>query len=165
MKSIENVRRSFGKPIDIGELAFTTVANMIAGMFWGRTLEPGLAMIRLGREFRPAAFRITKILGRPNVSDFFPLLANFDLCGGGEGHEGRSILIWDPHVQIFWSNSKGELGQFHEQNYWVRALYLSFTRTSQPSNMRLLGLESGPLTDSTALTGSQDLNPACFVPP
>ncbi|XP_031390311.1 flavonoid 3',5'-hydroxylase 1-like [Punica granatum] len=79
-KSIEDVCGKSGTPIDVGELAFVTVVNMISGMFWGRTLKGGRA-VRLGGEFRSAAFRLTKVLGRPNVSDFFPFLASFDLQG------------------------------------------------------------------------------------
>ncbi|KAJ4832407.1 hypothetical protein Tsubulata_018943 [Turnera subulata] len=79
-KSVGFVCTKIGNPVNIGELAFTTVINMISGMFWGGTLE-GDAGINVGVKFREAATELVEILGRPNVSDFFPFLARFDIQG------------------------------------------------------------------------------------
>lgn len=37
--------------------------------------------IDIGSEFRAAASELIEILGKPNVSDFFPVLARFDIQG------------------------------------------------------------------------------------
>ncbi|CAK7345530.1 unnamed protein product [Dovyalis caffra] len=79
-KSVNDVFRKIGEPINIGELAFSTVINMISGMFWGGTLE-GDTDIDIGTKFRSAASELVEILGKPNASDFFPVLARFDVQG------------------------------------------------------------------------------------
>lgn len=79
-ESVNETYRKIGKPVNIGELAFSTVINMISGMFWGGTLEVDTE-IDIGSEFRAAASELIEILGKPNVSDFFPVLARFDIQG------------------------------------------------------------------------------------
>ncbi|KAI4377899.1 hypothetical protein MLD38_015456 [Melastoma candidum] len=79
-KSVEEIKGKVGKPIEIGELAFWTVINMISRMFWGGTLDEHRG-VRIGDEFQDAVMRLTTILGKPNVSDFFPRLARFDVQG------------------------------------------------------------------------------------
>lgn len=69
-----------GCPIDVGEQMFVTVLNVITSMLWGGTIE-GEEGARIGAEFREAVYEITKLLGSPNVSDFFPWLAWLDLQG------------------------------------------------------------------------------------
>ncbi|CAI0413587.1 unnamed protein product [Linum tenue] len=74
-----------GGEVDVGRVAFTTVIGMISGMFWGGTLGNGdgdddVAKV-VGGEFRSTASKLVEVLGRPNVSDFFPILARFDLQG------------------------------------------------------------------------------------
>ncbi|KAF3448406.1 hypothetical protein FNV43_RR09119 [Rhamnella rubrinervis] len=79
-KCIGDVYSKLGQPIDIGELAFLTVINSIASMFWGGTLK-GEEATRIGAEFRRAVLQLVVMLGKPNISDFFPPLARFDLQG------------------------------------------------------------------------------------
>ncbi|KAJ8750985.1 hypothetical protein K2173_016166 [Erythroxylum novogranatense] len=80
-KSVAIIYGNVGHATDIGELAFTTVVNIIAGMFWGNVDGRQVAGIDIGTEFRAAAGRLVQNLGRPNVSDFFPILARFDIQG------------------------------------------------------------------------------------
>ncbi|KAF7810153.1 geraniol 8-hydroxylase-like [Senna tora] len=49
-------------------------------MLWGGSVE-GAERARVGAEFREVVSRITELLGKPNLSDFFPGLARFDLQG------------------------------------------------------------------------------------
>jgi cytochrome P450 len=79
-KSIRNVYEKSGSPIDIGELAFLTVINSTINMLWGGTLrgEEGAAV---GAQFKSVLAELMVLLGKPNVSDFFPVLARFDLQG------------------------------------------------------------------------------------
>lgn len=79
-KSIGSVYSKLGMPIDIGELAFLTVINSIASMFWGGTVQ-GEDSTGIGAEFRQAVSQFVALLGKPNVSDFFPSLAWLDLQG------------------------------------------------------------------------------------
>ncbi|KAJ9549989.1 hypothetical protein OSB04_022532 [Centaurea solstitialis] len=69
-----------GSPVNVGEQMFLTVFNVITGMMWGGTVK---AEDRegLGAEFRRAINEMTGLLGMPNLSDFYPGLARFDLQG------------------------------------------------------------------------------------
>ena len=54
--------------------------NVITNMMWGGAVE-GAERESMGAEFRELVAEITQLLGKPNVSDFFPGLARFDLQG------------------------------------------------------------------------------------
>ncbi|KAK1384841.1 geraniol 8-hydroxylase-like [Heracleum sosnowskyi] len=69
-----------GSPVDIGEQTFLTMMNVITSMMWGGTVK-GDDRAGLGTEFRLVVNEITQLLGTPNVSDFYPGLARFDLQG------------------------------------------------------------------------------------
>ncbi|KAG6678338.1 hypothetical protein I3842_14G075800 [Carya illinoinensis] len=78
--TIRSVYDKKGTPIDLGDLAFVTVMNSIMNMMWGGTLcgEEGA---KFGAEFKHIFAEILILLGKPNISDFFPALASFDLQG------------------------------------------------------------------------------------
>ncbi|KAI3754290.1 hypothetical protein L1987_54071 [Smallanthus sonchifolius] len=80
-KTIKNVFSNIGTNVDISEIAFLTEANVITRMVWDDTSYKGEKGIRLGDELRMVASNIAKIMGQPNLSDFFPTLAWFDLQG------------------------------------------------------------------------------------
>lgn len=69
-----------GSPVNIGEQMFLTVLNVITGMMWGGTVKAE-DRARLGAEFRGVINDMTGYLGMPNLSDFYPGLASFDLQG------------------------------------------------------------------------------------
>lgn len=69
-----------GFPVNVGEQMFLTVLNVITNMMWGGTVK-GEERVGLGREFRQVVGEMTELLGMPNVSDFYPCLARFDLQG------------------------------------------------------------------------------------
>jgi cytochrome P450 len=69
-----------GSPVNVGEQMFLTVLNVITNMLWGGTIE-GDQRSSLGTEFREVVSEITDLLGKPNISDFYPGLARFDLQG------------------------------------------------------------------------------------
>lgn len=63
---------------------FVTVFNVVTSMLWGETVEVengGSDDMQVGRQFRELVGEITLLLGKPNVSDFFPGLERFDLQG------------------------------------------------------------------------------------
>ncbi|KAJ8650058.1 hypothetical protein MRB53_003081 [Persea americana] len=82
--------RSSGMAINVGEQMFLTVLNVITSMLWGGTLK-GEERTSLGSEFREVVSEITEILGKPNISDFFPGLARFDLQGLGSQIKGPLV--------------------------------------------------------------------------
>ncbi|KAG8382381.1 hypothetical protein BUALT_Bualt05G0071500 [Buddleja alternifolia] len=77
-KAIKYVHSMVGKPIEIGELSFRTELNVIINMLWGGTLE-GDESERLGVEFRTTITKLVDLLGKPNISDFYPVLAGLDI--------------------------------------------------------------------------------------
>ena len=66
--------------MNVGEQMFLTVLNVITSMLWGGTVK-GEERSTLGAEFRHVVTKMTELLGTPNLSDFYPGLARFDLQG------------------------------------------------------------------------------------
>ncbi|KAK7251217.1 hypothetical protein RIF29_34218 [Crotalaria pallida] len=66
--------------VNIGEQAFLTQLNVITNMMWGGGIEE-VERERVGATFRETVTKMTSLLGKLNVSDFFPWLARFDLQG------------------------------------------------------------------------------------
>lgn len=69
-----------GSPVNVGEQIFLTIMNVVTNMLWGGTIE-GEERSSVGAEFRQVVAEITVLLGIPNLSDFFPGLARFDMQG------------------------------------------------------------------------------------
>ncbi|KAL6280071.1 hypothetical protein ACE6H2_016952 [Prunus campanulata] len=71
-----------GSPINVGEQAFLTTFNVVTNMLWGGTGEGDeRAGLGVGAEFREVLSAMIELIGKPNVSDFYPGLARFDLQG------------------------------------------------------------------------------------
>ncbi|XWS49804.1 hypothetical protein CRYUN_Cryun12cG0034300 [Craigia yunnanensis] len=80
-KSVRDLYGKIGTPIDVGMLAFSTVINMITSMFWGGTIQGDKGAAGANAEFRAAVSELLVIWGKPNISDFIPSLARFDIQG------------------------------------------------------------------------------------
>ncbi|KAJ7944796.1 putative Cytochrome P450 [Quillaja saponaria] len=78
-KSIKYVYDKRGIPINVGELTSAIAINTVTRMTWGGTLEGDETNI--GAKFKELLAEQMVFLAKPNVSDFFPLLAPFDLQG------------------------------------------------------------------------------------
>ncbi|KAL5551085.1 hypothetical protein UlMin_001261 [Ulmus minor] len=78
-----------GSPVKFGEQMFLTILNVITSMLWGGAVE-GEERASIGSEFREVISEITELLGKSNVSDFFPGLARFDLQGTRKKMDGLS---------------------------------------------------------------------------
>nr|KYP56459.1 Flavonoid 3'-monooxygenase [Cajanus cajan] len=79
-KTVAYLYERAGSAVNVGEQGFLTVMNVITNMMWGGAVE-GAERESLGAEFRELVAEMTQLLGKPNVSDFFPGLARFDLQG------------------------------------------------------------------------------------
>ncbi|XP_030948780.1 flavonoid 3'-monooxygenase-like [Quercus lobata] len=90
-KSIRNVYDKIGTPIDLGLLAFVTAVNAVMNMVWGDSLQ-GEEGTKIGAEFKRLVGEQMVLMGKPNVSDFFPGLAMFDLQG--IERKGKRIVQW-----------------------------------------------------------------------
>ncbi|KAF5812607.1 putative cytochrome P450 [Helianthus annuus] len=78
-KTIKNVFGKLGTSIDIRQVSFLTESNVLTSMILGNTSTVGSR--HLGEELHIVSTNISEIFGRPNMSDFFPKLAWFDLQG------------------------------------------------------------------------------------
>ncbi|KAL7150144.1 hypothetical protein ABFS83_05G090000 [Erythranthe nasuta] len=79
-KLIRNLDTQIGSPVQIGELIFLTELHVLTSLLWGGEMDP-TERSRLGNEFRVHISKLIDLLGKPNISDFFPVLARFDLQG------------------------------------------------------------------------------------
>ncbi|XP_027084287.1 flavonoid 3'-monooxygenase CYP75B137-like [Coffea arabica] len=77
---IKYIHSQAGKQVNVGEQLFLSVLNVITNMLWGGTVK-GDERAGVGAEFRKVITEITGFLGMPNLSDFYPGLARFDLQG------------------------------------------------------------------------------------
>ncbi|CAI0413601.1 unnamed protein product [Linum tenue] len=86
-------RCSGGEAMDFGEMAFKTTTNAMLSMLWG-----GVAGDDEGfyGEFRELESEMLVLMGTPNVSDFIPALARFDL----QGIEKKSKKLLDKFDEI-----------------------------------------------------------------
>ncbi|XP_057513976.1 flavonoid 3',5'-hydroxylase 1-like isoform X2 [Actinidia eriantha] len=91
LKTIREVHSKIGTPMDIAEITFLTQMNVIMNMLWGSTVDIHKAH-GVRSEFRVVTAKIIELLATPNVSDFFPVLARFDIQG--VAREMERLRIW-----------------------------------------------------------------------
>ncbi|KAL0409475.1 UNVERIFIED_CONTAM: Flavonoid 3'-monooxygenase [Sesamum radiatum] len=77
-KAIRNIYTKINTPVKISELASGIILNAIMSMVWGNTIE-GERKDKIGAAVSSLVARSFDLLGKPNVSDFFPVLARFDI--------------------------------------------------------------------------------------
>lgn len=70
-----------GEPVDVGSQMFLNNMNVMTSIIWGGTIGSEDERAAVGAEFKGLVAELTELLGAPNVSDFFPALARFDLQG------------------------------------------------------------------------------------
>ncbi|RWW45025.1 hypothetical protein BHE74_00049185 [Ensete ventricosum] len=79
-RMVAEVHSRAGAAVEVREVMFVASLNLLMSMVWGGSLE-GEERERVGREFRRVSDAFMELMSRPNVSDFFPTLARFDLQG------------------------------------------------------------------------------------
>ncbi|XP_039855450.1 flavonoid 3'-monooxygenase CYP75B137-like [Panicum virgatum] len=84
-------------PVDVGAQMFLATMNVITATLWGGTIGSDAERAKVGKEFRHLVAEITDMLGAPNVSDFFPALARFDL----QGIRRKSDVLKERFNQMF----------------------------------------------------------------
>lgn len=80
-KTINNIFSKIGTKINVSEISFMTEAKVITSMIWENTYVKGTHDSDFGAELQMVAAKAVEIFGQPNLSDFFPSLACFDLQG------------------------------------------------------------------------------------
>lgn len=78
---VEHLRKqaSNKKVVDIGELAFATMLNLVSNTVFSEDLVDG--EFESAGEFKELVWRIMEDAGKVNFSDYFPLIKRFDLQG------------------------------------------------------------------------------------
>ncbi|KAH7864266.1 hypothetical protein Vadar_027650 [Vaccinium darrowii] len=79
-KTIRELHSKIGTSVEISEITFLTEFNAVISMLWGGTVDSHRAD-SVGTEFRTVVIKIFELVSKPNVSDFFPILARFDVQG------------------------------------------------------------------------------------
>ncbi|XP_073286535.1 labd-13Z-ene-9,15,16-triol synthase, chloroplastic-like [Primulina huaijiensis] len=88
-KVVKSLNTKAGSSVEIGDLIFVTELNVVLSLLWGGTMDKKI-IDRIGSEFREVMSKLVDLMGKPNVSDFFPVLAKFDVQG--IEREAKSLL-------------------------------------------------------------------------
>ncbi|KAG8369363.1 hypothetical protein BUALT_Bualt14G0003500 [Buddleja alternifolia] len=89
MKAIKHVYSKIGTGVDICELVYEIVVSLMMSMAWGSTVQ-GEARDKIGSGFLPLLASVLEGMGKPNISDYFPILSMFDIQGVGK--EMKSLM-------------------------------------------------------------------------
>lgn len=79
-KAVKEIYSKIGTPIDVCELAFKIDLNVIINLIWGGKIQ-GERRDRILEGLLPVVAEMLDLLVKPNISDFFPVLARFDIQG------------------------------------------------------------------------------------
>ncbi|KAM5572765.1 flavonoid 3'-monooxygenase CYP75B137 [Rosa sericea] len=80
-KSISQIYHDkIGTPTDLGQFAFSTAINTTMRMLWGATPQ-GEKGSDSGEQYRKVVAEMIDLIAKPNISDYFPALARFDIQG------------------------------------------------------------------------------------
>ncbi|KAM0069830.1 putative cytochrome P450 [Helianthus debilis subsp. tardiflorus] len=81
-KAVNEVYNKIGTKIDINKTAFDTELNVVTNMLWGCSKSnEGGDFGEMMEGFQEVESKIIELIGKPNISDFIPLLSRFDLQG------------------------------------------------------------------------------------
>ncbi|XP_076928817.1 geraniol 8-hydroxylase-like [Bidens hawaiensis] len=88
-KTVKYVYDNINTAVDINEISFSTVLNVLTKIVWGKGLAKGSKYINLSNDIRKVVSGVVEIAEGLNISDFFPSLARFDLQGVKKKMEGQ----------------------------------------------------------------------------
>ncbi|KAH7862186.1 hypothetical protein Vadar_001216 [Vaccinium darrowii] len=94
-KTIRELHSKIGTSVEISEITFLTEFNVVISMLWGGTVDSHRAD-SVGTEFRTVVIKIFELVSKPNVSDFFPILAR----GDGDQEDGLKSKGKKDFIQI-----------------------------------------------------------------
>ncbi|XP_058085378.1 flavonoid 3'-monooxygenase CYP75B137-like [Magnolia sinica] len=79
-QTVRDLYAKMGTPINISNTNFQTILNVVTSMLWGGSLD-GDRRRAVMAEFEHVIQKAVELLGIPNVSDLFPVVAWLDLQG------------------------------------------------------------------------------------
>ncbi|XP_043687330.1 flavonoid 3',5'-hydroxylase 2-like [Telopea speciosissima] len=100
---VREVYTKIGTSIDIGELIFVNLLNMMMNMVWGAGTVLGEERTSKAVEFRKVISEMMFLVSKANVSDIFPILACFDIQR--IERKGKELLLW---MDCFFDSFIGE---------------------------------------------------------
>lgn len=103
---MRKVHSRIGGPVDICEHAGLAMFNVLTSMMWGNTLN-GDERLRVTANVREVVEKIMKLLAEPNISDFFPALARFDLQG--KVQRMKKLVKWFDQIFEFVIDERGKM--------------------------------------------------------
>ncbi|KAI7727607.1 hypothetical protein M8C21_012987, partial [Ambrosia artemisiifolia] len=166
-RTVKDVFGRIGTEVSIRDVAFTTEANVLTRTICEHTSDKGGINGNIGSEIDLAATNIVKILGKANLSDFFPSLARFDLQ-----HVARDMKIQhhkldklftriiEDRIESNLKRSQEEVGHEEEQKDFVQMLLdhrdkdatLSITQMKAVlNNVMIAGTETAATTIEWAM--------------
>ncbi|KAG5539787.1 hypothetical protein RHGRI_020113 [Rhododendron griersonianum] len=109
-KTIRDLHSKIGTAVEVSEITFLTELNVVMSMLWGSTVD-SQRVDSIGIEFQAVILKMVELLAKPNMSDFFPILARFDVQG--VEREMKRLLQWverilDPILEARMEISRGE---------------------------------------------------------
>lgn len=111
---LKEVYGKIGSPVNIGELMFLTTLNATTRMLWGTSLR-GKDRDIGDVQIRHVVREIIDLIGAPNISDLFPVLARFDVQGV-ESKAKKHMLLFDKLFESsIGSRMKDELASGEEK--------------------------------------------------
>lgn len=88
---VKEIHKNVGSPINICEQLSLALLNVMLSTLWGGSLH-GEEKRSIGVEFWQVVVEIVGLVGKPNVSDLFPLLSPFDLQGINS--KSKKLTLW-----------------------------------------------------------------------
>ncbi|KAJ3695176.1 hypothetical protein LUZ60_000553 [Juncus effusus] len=79
--TVHHIHAKTSNPVDIGATMSFTILNVITSTMWGRTFDSIEERESVCEKVKVIVDEIINLFERPNFSDFFPVLARFDLQG------------------------------------------------------------------------------------
>ncbi|KAL0312788.1 UNVERIFIED_CONTAM: cytochrome [Sesamum radiatum] len=79
-KAVKEIYSKIQTPIDICELTFKIDLNVIINLIWGGKIQ-SMRRDRILAGLLPVIAEMLDLLLKPNISDYFPVLARFDIQG------------------------------------------------------------------------------------
>ncbi|XP_074264898.1 cytochrome P450 71AU50-like isoform X1 [Silene latifolia] len=148
-KMINNIYKRTGELVDIGELGFLTVISSAMSMVWGDSVK-GIDGEAVDNEFKSVVDEYVILLGQPNISDYLPLFAMFDL----QGIKRKMKLIIERFDKLFdLAIEHHNSGDCSSQKSFLGCL-LQLTKLDDPATSLTLAQVKGILTD--AIIGGVD---------
>ncbi|KAH9602034.1 hypothetical protein KSS87_007342 [Heliosperma pusillum] len=148
-KMINDIYQRAGEVVDIGELGFLTVISSAMSMVWGDSVK-GIDGKAINSEFRSVVDEYVILLGKPNISDYLPLLAMFDL----QGIRRKMKLIIERFDKMFdLAIEDHNSGDCSSRKTFLGCL-LQLTKQDDPATSLTLAQVKGILTD--AIIGGVD---------